>query len=740
MKTMSFVSRAAATLLFGVSLWAQGEPGGTPGDPPVGLPGVIVTEPVFDPPASDPGTPVVPGTMDTPNGEPGDTTDHPSPPPTPPDPIEDDGSGLPPGADRPGPNHGNEPKGPDGVGTPEPRAPGGVGKLPPMKPGGGADPRPNPDPPTPNRPPGPGGRGTRDRVVRSGQTPATAGPIRPDAQRPAVVPGGSSAGAAAAGSHGGGTGRKLTSAFESALTWEWWWRYNGAEFLAPGRYAGRVVATGDEIDDRLQNEEARRRTADRTRQSTIPFLRAGVVDPDQKVRAASLIALGRCGDSGSVSALINALKDESMEVREAAAIGLGLLGGAEAADALVKIATNSKYARALVGDDHGPSRSLRAHACAALGLMGRDNDLGAIEAGALLAVASERSADSDLNIAAVYALGVARVSAAVPFLLTMAKSTMPESIRASAVASIGRIGDRVALLPILELADAKSVHIRRSAAIAMGELGSEDDLLVVSILSRMARTSGDHAVRRYAIMSLGRISGLAAAETLIRLLDSKIEGDAAFAAVAVGVAAQKSPRIDRRLVGARVHAGLLRVKSPDAVGAWAIGCGLLGRREAARDLEAIILGDAPSNVRAECIQALGLMQYRTAIPFLVGVVESDDDHYVRHAAVQALGLLCDPEVVRLMDDLMVRSGGIFAVGGATLRGMGLVRDGRMIVGLGRALRDTEGRSERTRAYAASALGTIGDRDDVSPVRTLGRSQNYVSQTGIMIDLLAKTAL
>lgn len=740
MNTMTFLSRAATALFFGSAVWAQGEPGGEPpAGPPVGLPGVIVTEPVFDPPPSDPGVVVTPGTTDTPNGEPGSTSDFPSPPPATPDPIEDDGSGLPPGADRPGPGHNNEPKGPDGAGTPEDREPRGKGDRVTIVPSCNVDPHPNP--PVPPRPPDRDRRRTRDRVVRTGPTPNTAGPIRPDAQRSSVVPGGTSAGAAAAaGAHGGGTGRKLMSAFESALTWEWWWRYNGAEFLAPGRYFGRVVATGDEIDKRLMDDEARRRTADRTRQSTLPFLRAGIVDPDQRVRAASLIALGRCGDPGSASMLINGLKDESMEVREAAAIALGLLGGAEAADALVNVALNSKHARHLVGDDHGPSRALRAHACAGLGLLGRGHDLGAIEAGALLAVASERSADSDLNIAAIYALGVARVSASVPFLLTIAKSTMPETIRASAVAAIGRIGDRVALLPILELADAKSVHVRRSAAIAMGELGSEDDLLVVSVLSRLARNSGDHAVRRYAIMSLGRISGLAAGETLIRLLDSKIEGDAAFAAVAVGIAAQKSSRIDRRLVGARVHAGLLRVKSPDAVGAWAIGCGLLGRREAAHDLETIILGDAPSNVRAECVQALGLMQYRTAIPFLARLIETDDDHYVRHAAVQSMGLLCDPEVVRLMNELMVRSGGIFAVGGATLRGMGLVRDGRMIVGLGRALRDTEGRSERMRAYAASALGTIGDRDDISPVRSLGRSQNYVSQSGIMIDLLAKTAL
>lgn len=532
-------------------------------------------------------------------------------------------------------------------------------------------------------------------------------------------------------------GRKVGANFESAVSWEWWWHHNGSRFFAMSG-AESSPSTGGRSAAAL--EEERVSLAERTRKSTLPFLRAGMSDADPDVRAASILAIGRCGDRGCETLIVGALADESIDVREIACLALGLLGTETARSALRAIVLNSDEASRLTGRAKGASLPLRGHAAAALGLLCELYGPVMEDIDALVATATTKNPNADINLAAIYALGLTRSHQVVPTLIEIAGNGETDVIRARAVSALGRIGHRAALGILSTSLTDDSVHVRRSAAIAAGAIANSNDHGIVERLIELTTESPDAATRRFSMMALAHIAGKAEVDHLVRLLDADDAFDAAFAALAIGVAGSRQASIDRRVVGRKILAGLRDSSSCKTTGAYAIACGLLAFDEAASDIEQILVGRAHGHVRAECAQALALMRHHASLRVLANLAATDDDPEVQGAALQAVARLGGGRTADLVASLVDRSGGRFVVGGATLRAFGYMRDGRVVAAFGRALRDVHGRKAISRAYAAWALGVIGDRTDVSPIRGLACSENYVSQTGIIIDLLSKSKL
>lgn len=595
---------------------------------------------------------------------------------------------------------------------------------------------------TPRPADGTGARGTTTTGGTStGGRTAPAGPL-PTRPGYGATPAPGAAGGTTPGLPGGSTpgGRKMGGSFESAVTWEWWWKYNSGEFLDVRKFNAPVTTSTADASNAEALAAKRRRTADLTRVSTIPFLRAGVLDRNDGVRASAILALGKCGDLASESLLLAALSDASPEVRENACMALGLLATEGGRKALVGLATDAKSVAQWTGQAKSVPLDLRIHACLGIGLVGHRVGANSDEAAALMDLLTRKNPNVDLNVAAAFALGMAKSSAAVPDLLRIAADpTVNDVLRSTAATALGRIGDRSALPATIDLLEAKSLHVRRAAAIALGELAIGDELGVVDVLGGRVKSAKDDAERRFAIMSLGRIGGKKAVERLSAVLDGRDAGDASFAAIALAIAAGVDPALDKKWIGARIHAGLAKAKSCETIGAYAIACGILGYREAAKDILAVLESDAHGHLRADCAQALGLMQYRGAIPTLTNFVRDEDQPaVVRNASMQTLSLLGDDSTIALMTRLIDESGGSVLAGGATLRGLGLMKDGRAVVEIGRTLRGDGDRPDVVRASAAWALGFLGDKDDISPIRTFGRSENYVSQSGVLADILAKS--
>jgi HEAT repeat protein len=355
----------------------------------------------------------------------------------------------------------------------------------------------------------------------------------------------------------------------------------------------------------------------------------------------------------------------------------------------------------------------------------------------LTALAFEKSAEKDLTIAAIYALGATRTISAVPRLFDLAETHANSVMRGAAVTAIGHIGDRSVLGRLLLMVRENSAEVRRSAIIAVGEIATADDPASVDVLARAAKDESDHSARRFAIMALGRIGGRAAIESLSAVVDKSDDADAAFAALAIGIAGSRTKDCDREALGVRVHLGMKRAKSCETIGAWAVACGLLHRTDAIVDIVGIMESKAHGHLRLDCAHALGLMGEKKVLAKLVERVRFDDDIEVRYGALQAIMMLGDRSTVAVIDGLIESTGGSVPVGSATLRGHGLLEKSATIVALGRVLRDTSGTPASLRLAAAMALGRLGDRDDVSPLRRLGRAENYTLQSNALGKILGQ---
>lgn len=206
--------------------------------------------------------------------------------------------------------------------------------------------------------------------------------------------------------------------------------------------------------------------------TAVPALTTCLKDADRFVRRAAARALERLGEHAkpAVPSLIMSLRDREEEVRAAVATALGQLGPAatEALPALLQASLDNE-------------ESVRVAALGALGSLG-------LTSTAVLEVLTDALQDmsSEVKSAAAVALGML-----------------------SAVPAVDALADC--------LSDGQS-HVRAAAARALGQIGGKHTASAVPRLIQSLKDS-DHAVRRSAAVSLGRI-GIFAASAANHLADA----------------------------------------------------------------------------------------------------------------------------------------------------------------------------------------------------------------------------
>ncbi|GEM_PF-2197464 len=332
----------------------------------------------------------------------------------------------------------------------------------------------------------------------------------------------------------------------------------------------------------------------------VPVLEDLLRDPEDGVRRAAALALGRIGSPEALPALLGALDpryEGASRVRHQAAQALGELGLPEAVPALLEtlaadpegiVRQAAIGALGQIGDPRAApalraslemekDMLLRAEAALALGrLRGDDMENTNARVEALLQ-ALQREEEPLVRAAIALGLGEARPRGAVPALVALLHGREPESVRRSAAWALARIATPEARSALREALSADP-EIRLAAAFALGGAG---DPAAVPALRGAALDDPDPEDRARAAQLLGSLSDPTAAEALVQLL-----------------------RSDR-------YASV--------------------RRAAAEALGA--LGDADA-------AAVPL-----ALPALVAALETDRDRSVRAAAAAALGELGDPQAV-----------------------------------------------------------------------------------------------
>ncbi|HEY2381421.1 MAG TPA: HEAT repeat domain-containing protein [Terriglobia bacterium] len=179
--------------------------------------------------------------------------------------------------------------------------------------------------------------------------------------------------------------------------------------------------------------------------------------PDIQIQAAALVALGRIGDSGTLSKVSRKIASPSALVRATAAAALGDLGDKGATSVLLSTVND-------------PDPSVRIQTILALAKLKVPELEPVMKAEAIRAEASagERQA-------AIVGLGNIKSIRAVGDLILIATNAIEqEHTRSAAIAALGAIGDKRAVRPIVKLLNDPSDTVRFNAAASLGTLGGSD--------------------------------------------------------------------------------------------------------------------------------------------------------------------------------------------------------------------------------------------------------------------------
>lgn len=404
-----------------------------------------------------------------------------------------------------------------------------------------------------------------------------------------------------------------------------------------------------------------------TAESEASQLSAG--DVIGRVRAAERLA--RLGDTKAVGPLIEALTGaKEIQVRVKAAEALGALRDRRAVESLVNTS-------------HAPEPEVRAAAVTALGLIA---DHTAAEA-LFLAARDNEATVREAAVRSLSALGIS-VEKVSPDL-----SSSNWQVRAAAVTTLARLGDRSAVpMIIFALRDSDS-RVRSEAARTLGALG--DPRATDALTGALSDQSAD--VRIEVTFALGRIKDSRAVGPLTSLLSDR--DPRVSLAAAESLARLHDPRATRVLIDSLSSADW-RVRSrATQVLARVAGEGSLDQ---AIGPLAAALADKDPVVRYYAAEALAGIGAK-AVPALIEGLRSHRDSD-RDRAARVLWRIGAPAVDPLMAVLQDRSS-TPEIRAASARTLGMIGDKRSIKGLALLLKDDR---YFVRQQAALALGQMGE--------------------------------
>ncbi len=593
----------------------------------------------------------------------------------------------------------------------------------------------------------------------------------PGAGLPVVVPGISGGPAAPRPNTGS---RDVTT---NAFTWQTWWEFNKEPFLlAKERGPGGPVTGSDDfylgprkatpVPDALQLTEA-----DRV-ERIVPALAALIErDGNRDVQSACLVALGKVGRDGLVPGgagvdldrvLLARLRRDNQEVRETAVLALGIAGRAGAFDALVDLLLDTPAGRKLVDRERVRTRT-RAFAAYGLGLLARRAGQRALSEQVYDALwgslQDDDNDDRDLQAAIVSGIGVMRRDPArsadkrlawraVDDLLAwfeQERGPTAEGLQAHAPVAIARLLGRGTsslhrrvkerFAATLTARERRGQPILQSCAIALGMLAvpaEEDprDAGSSEVLRTFFAKGKDRPARQLALISLGRIAGATNREWLARAYSRAAQDMKPWAALALGLQAQRAAAAGRPdvVVGDLLLEDLQDASTDEHRAALALAVGLTGVSDAAPTMVALLRkheGDA--RTAGYLAVGLGLLRDAKAAKTLREVMQrSTRRPFLLQQCAVGLGAIGDRAASEALLSLL-KGGESVAVLASVASALARVGDRRAIDQLISLTKD-RGVTKLGRAFAAAALGGVGDKDRMPWNVPLSVDVNYA--TGI----------
>jgi HEAT repeat protein len=656
------------------------------------------------------------------------------------------------------------------------------------------DPQPPPPPPPPDEVP----------PSDTPETPPSGGP--PTGAPPVTPPAGG--GPAAPETESGHARRTAPLGFEN---WTFWWGNNRDDLLGVKDAIYRLRMTVDSPLAKIgavrgNTNDATRATEKQVREVLVPAL-LWAMDPQNRphpdTESAAYLALAKVtADPQHVRRIRAAVTDPSRDkiVRESAALALGLLRRGEGratfdareldgvrdfcfdvfadADQDTRTRAFAMFAVGLLGDQP-TSRGLPAATAADAGpAHGGDGALGAPTASARiwdLLRDVERYPSHELPVALLLALSLQReetVTAEMADALAtcavkgkLHRQAVGELVQAYAALALGRVGTDLHVDPVLHAMTSRATgtHVKRSAAIALGQLGRRVDgarrAEIGASLVRAAETAKDASTRSFATISLAylleadvraqRTDVLNAkgkvADYLVSVAERGNIVQRPFGALALGLVGRaigEKAEVEeygalRQRVEAVLRAGLVDSRvDPRTRGGFAVALGLLQDPGSVQRLTALVADrNEDAELRGYAAVAIGMIgdTAPAAVQALKSALRERSSEELRLHSAVGLGLLSDPQAIGLLLTEL-EAAETQNVQGQIVLALAKIGDARAIQPLVDVLKD-DGRPALTRALATAGLGLIGDLERVSSLTRLSKDVNYRAQTESVAEVL-----
>lgn len=574
---------------------------------------------------------------------------------------------------------------------------------------------------------------------------------------------------------GGMTGPDLSS-------WTFWWGFNKERYLNLKTRIAKIdgVITPGSADDIISGKASGRDTMRPSKEQiatrVVPALKEALEKETNKdIVTGALVALAKIGEEPLETQKIfqKFLTSDTLEVSETAALSYGILASPEGIPTLLSLFKDTDDGRKLVGGKKEVPWRTRTFAAYGLGLIGArtsDPEVRAKIQQFLLDFMKDeglkRASQKDLRVAVVVSLGLMPDpdrKAVTTLQQYFAENRKKEEIICAhvpnAIARLLReapVNERqqYAEQMAMELGERKGTEtfLRPSFPQAIGLLTRHDDphvkKCVEAIQDKIEKeVSKIPQVAYFGMMALGQISGTGDPGTDIEkyLVErAKQKGgrvmSRAWAALALGVAGydqqEKKNLPPNENVGTVLLEMMRDIKDPEQLSAYAIGLGLM-RYTAAKSQLLKCLEDVKSDeYRGYFAVGLGLMNEKDTTSTIQAIVKGSTrrPELLRETSI-ALGLLGDKSIVPVLVEILKdKENKTLAVQAAVATALGYVGDYRTIDPLVALLRDEKHElTAESRAFAAAALGIVGDKEDFTWNAKIAADINYVATTQTLND-------
>jgi HEAT repeat protein len=553
------------------------------------------------------------------------------------------------------------------------------------------------------------------------------------------------------------------------VSWQAWWEFNKDEFLQLGTLSQTAPTTGS--DDFYLGQRRTEAQVD-TMQPTLLDLREHIVpalvqlmgrERNRDIQSACAMALGKVGlDATGIDithVLAGLIARDDQEVRETAVLAIGVAARPQGLPLLLSLLHDDAQGRKLAARAEVGDRT-RAYAAYALGFLARRSEDGSVKQAvhdALLAILRDKAINHrDLRTAAVCGLGLLVASPERSAHKRLAWQTVEElahwyqldlgrgdeTIQAQASIAIGRllgrgtspVHERMKELFVVEFTAThrRSNAILQSAALALGmlcqagEVHAKDTAFSLGLRQQYDRGT-DRLSRYFALMALGRIGGAANRQWLLQAYTRGHKAtERPWIVLALGLIAQASARagtVDEAFTRLVIDE-LPNAPKQEPQAAYAVALGLSGDGNAVGFLMKHLRdNETQENLAGYSCVGLALLGDPIAAPLLGEVLErSQRRPFLLLQAAVGLGRIGDKTATQRLLDMLGRSESVVVLA-ACATAIGQIGDKRAIEPL-IAVTKNDQVTKLARAFAAAALGSVGDRSLLPWNMPLSRDSNY----------------